>query len=129
VIVRDRACAWNGCDVPAAYCEIHHITWWDRDTGPTDYDNAALLCTHHHHVVHQHDLTLTRQPHPPGHDHDTGGSRRGGQDDDGRHGSGAPRPRRSTPLLPDEPVRYAFRQRGKHVLVNAPSPAAAGGSL
>jgi hypothetical protein len=92
VIVRDRACAWNGCDVPAAYCEVHHVTWWDRDTGPTDYDNAVLLCTHHHHVVHQHDLTIGRQPRPPG----------------------------SRQLLPDEPIRYEFRARRTHVLVNAP---------
>lgn len=46
-IVRDRACAWNGCDVPAAWCEVHHIRWWDRDVGPTDLDNGVLLCSHH----------------------------------------------------------------------------------
>ncbi|WP_372594023.1 hypothetical protein [Actinotalea sp.] len=60
VIVRDRSCSWNGCDVPAAFCEIHHIRWWDRDAGPTDLDNAVLLCSHHHHVVHQQDLLITR---------------------------------------------------------------------
>jgi len=41
VIVRDRACAWNGCDVPAAFCEVHHIRWWDRDLGPTSVDKSA----------------------------------------------------------------------------------------
>jgi hypothetical protein len=60
VIVRDRGCAWNGCDVPAAYCEVHHIRWWDRDRGPTNLDNGVLLCSHHHHTVHRHDLAIVR---------------------------------------------------------------------
>ncbi|MCV2396487.1 HNH endonuclease [Actinotalea sp. M2MS4P-6] len=60
IIVRDRGCGWNGCDVPAAYCEIHHIRWWDRDRGPTDLENGVLLCSHHHHTVHAHDLAITR---------------------------------------------------------------------
>jgi len=41
VIVRDRQCAWNGCEVPAAYCEVHHIRWWDRDRGPTSIEKAT----------------------------------------------------------------------------------------
>ena len=65
IIVRDRACAWNGCDVPAAYCQVHHIRWWDRDHGTTSVDNGVLLCTHHHHVVHQHDLHIQRLTRPP----------------------------------------------------------------
>jgi len=60
VIIRDRVCAWNGCEVPAAYGELHHIRWWDRDGGPSDLENAVLLCSHHHHVVHQLDLTIAR---------------------------------------------------------------------
>lgn len=60
VIVRDRGCAWNGCDVPAAYCEVHHIRWWDRERGPTNLDNGVLLCSHHHHTVHRHDLAIVR---------------------------------------------------------------------
>ncbi len=65
VIVRDRRCAWNGCDVPAAYCEVHHIRWWDRDVGPTSLENGVLLCSHHHRVVHQHDLHIVRLGRPP----------------------------------------------------------------
>lgn len=65
VIVRDRRCAWNGCDVPAAYCEVHHIRWWDRDRGATSVENGVLLCSHHHHVVHQHDLRIVRLGRPP----------------------------------------------------------------
>jgi len=66
VIVRDRACAWNGCDVPAAFCEVHHIRWWDRDGGPTDLENGVLLCSHHHHTVHRLDLAIERLGEPPG---------------------------------------------------------------
>ena len=68
VIVRDRCCAWNGCDVPAAYCEVHHIRWWDRDRGATSVENGVLLCSHHHHVVHQLDLDIARLGRPPGRD-------------------------------------------------------------
>ena len=65
VIVRDRQCAWNGCDVTAAYCEVHHIRWWDRDRGPTSIENGILLCSHHHHVVHRIDLDIVRLRRPP----------------------------------------------------------------
>lgn len=66
VIVRDRACAWNGCEVPAAFCEVHHIRWWDRDRGRSDLENAVLLCSHHHHTVHRSDLAIERIDGPPG---------------------------------------------------------------
>ncbi len=66
VSLRDRHCAWDGCAVPAPYCDVHHIRWWDRDDGPTSLDNAVLLCSHHHHVVHTLDLRIERLPRPPG---------------------------------------------------------------
>ena len=90
VIVRDRQCAWNGCDVPAAYCEVHHIRWWDRDRGPTSVENGVLLCSHHHHVVHQLDLHIVRLGRTP-----TGGQVLG------------------------EPTRYRFDGRGGRT-INAP---------
>ena len=106
VILRDRACGWNGREVPAAYGEIHHIHWWDRDDGPTDDDNAVLLCTHHHHVVHQHDLTIIRLA------------------PDAENPRGEPRSRgasvRPPRAVPDEPVRYEFR-RHRAGVVNGPT--------
>ncbi len=93
VILRDRACAWNGCDVPAAFSEIHHIRWWDRDTGQTDLENGVLLCSHHHHVVHQQDLTITRQ--------------------------GRARPGETGRPMIAEPLQYVFERRTGG-LVNAP---------
>ena len=93
VIVRDRACAWNGCDVPAAYAEVHHIRWWDRHRGRTSVENGVLLCSHHHHVVHRLDLDVVRLGRPPG--------------------SG---------FMLGEPVRYVFRRRDGRV-VDAPQGA------
>ncbi|WP_345761627.1 DUF222 domain-containing protein [Diaminobutyricibacter sp. McL0608] len=49
---RDDGCAWTGCPHPPSYAQAHHIRWWDRDTGPTDLDNGILLCSQHHHRVH-----------------------------------------------------------------------------
>lgn len=49
---RDGGCAWPGCMRPPSHTEAHHIAWWNRDSGPTDLDNGILLCSHHHHRVH-----------------------------------------------------------------------------
>ncbi|MDM7830856.1 HNH endonuclease signature motif containing protein [Cellulomonas edaphi] len=62
VIARDGGCAWPGCERQVRWTEIHHIRWWDRDGGSTSLDNAAALCSFHHHVVHARDLTLERVP-------------------------------------------------------------------
>ena len=50
--VRDRGCVFPACDRPPAWCEAHHITWWSEG-GPTDLNNAALLCHFHHYLVHE----------------------------------------------------------------------------
>ena len=50
---RDRHCTFDGCDIPAAWCDAHHLLHW-ADGGPTDIaTNAALLCPRHHTVVHR----------------------------------------------------------------------------
>jgi hypothetical protein len=74
-------CEFPGCHADHHRCHAHHITWW-HNGGETDIDNLALLCPHHHRLVH-HGWTLTRGPtghldfrrpdgqpvpHPPFHD-------------------------------------------------------------
>ncbi|MBO3084489.1 HNH endonuclease signature motif containing protein [Cellulomonas fengjieae] len=60
IIARDGGCIWPGCGKPARWCEIHHIRWWDRDGGVTSLENAALLCSFHHHEIHRYDLSIER---------------------------------------------------------------------
>ncbi len=50
--VRDRGCVVPGCDRPASWCQAHHLRWWERDGGLTDLENLALVCSHHHHLIH-----------------------------------------------------------------------------
>ncbi|WP_353649740.1 DUF222 domain-containing protein [Nakamurella sp. A5-74] len=52
---RDRHCTFPGCDIPAQWCDAHHLVHW-IDGGPTDLDNAALLCPAHHTIVHRDEL-------------------------------------------------------------------------
>ena len=49
--VRDTTCRAEGCDVPATWCEAHHLHPWEHG-GRTDLDDGVLLCGHHHHRVH-----------------------------------------------------------------------------
>ncbi len=57
--LRDRGCTWPGCDRPPGWCQAHHITWW-QNGGGTDLDNLTLLCSHHHHRVHDDGWHLDR---------------------------------------------------------------------
>ena len=50
--LRDRGCVAPGCDRTPAACQVHHCWHW-IDGGPTDLDNAALLCGFHHRMVHR----------------------------------------------------------------------------
>ena len=50
--IRDGGCVFPGCDRPPAWCEAHHLNFWSEN-GPTDLDNAALLCHFHHFLVHE----------------------------------------------------------------------------
>ncbi|PWD52643.1 hypothetical protein C8046_17505 [Serinibacter arcticus] len=49
---RDKGCAFPGCTIPASWCEGHHIVDWALG-GSTGTDNAVLVCSGHHHLVHQ----------------------------------------------------------------------------
>jgi hypothetical protein len=45
-------CEIPGCDVPFAWCQVHHLVPWEEG-GPTDMDNLRPRCTFHHHLVHE----------------------------------------------------------------------------
>ncbi len=45
--IRDRGCAWPGCDRPISWCEAHHIVSWING-GETNQSNGVLLCGYHH---------------------------------------------------------------------------------
>jgi hypothetical protein len=55
--LRDRGCAFPGCDRPPAWCQAHHLKEW-ANGGETDHRNLLLLCRHHHTVVHQQDWDI-----------------------------------------------------------------------
>lgn len=40
-------CAMDGCNVPAALCQVHHVVPV-KHGGATDIDNCVLLCAKHH---------------------------------------------------------------------------------
>ena len=60
VIARDRRCI--GCGASAARCQIHHVRWWNRDSGPTDEENLCLVCWDCHHRIHDDGWLVIRQP-------------------------------------------------------------------
>ena len=55
--VRDQGCAFPGCDRPPVWTEAHHVVHWSNG-GPTSLDNMVLLCSHHHHLLHQGDWEI-----------------------------------------------------------------------
>ncbi|MEU4401609.1 HNH endonuclease signature motif containing protein [Micromonospora orduensis] len=57
LVLRDRGCAFPGCDRPPRWCDAHHIRHW-ADGGPTSLANAVLLCPHHHRHVHRGEWTV-----------------------------------------------------------------------
>jgi hypothetical protein len=56
--LRDGHCTFEGCMVPAAWCDGHHLVHW-IDGGLTDLTNGALLCPRHHTIVHRDRLAGT----------------------------------------------------------------------
>ncbi|MEO3774117.1 DUF222 domain-containing protein [Micromonospora sp. B9E7] len=57
LVLRDRGCAFPGCDRPPRWCAAHHVRHW-ADGGPTSLDNAVLLCGHHHRHIHHSDWAV-----------------------------------------------------------------------
>ncbi len=52
ILLRDVGCVFPGCTMPGAWCDNHHIEPW-ANGGPSNLDNAALLCRRHHTLVHR----------------------------------------------------------------------------
>ncbi|WP_231482464.1 HNH endonuclease signature motif containing protein [Nocardioides sp. URHA0020] len=61
--LRDGGCVAEGCDWPPWMCHAHHWTRW-TDGGPSDLDNAGLLCPRHH--ARAHDPTYDMEKHHNG---------------------------------------------------------------
>jgi hypothetical protein len=59
--LRDRRCRAKGCDVPATWCEAHHLKPWALG-GETNLDDGMLLCSFHHHRAHDPTYVVERQP-------------------------------------------------------------------
>jgi Domain of unknown function (DUF222)/HNH endonuclease len=55
--VRDRGCAFPGCDRPPRWCHGHHIRSW-AEGGATSLDNSVLLCGYHHRIIHRGHWTI-----------------------------------------------------------------------
>ncbi len=56
---RSPHCGWPGCEVPAPWCDIHHLVHWEHG-GETSIRNGEHLCRRHHVFVHRHpDWTCT----------------------------------------------------------------------
>jgi hypothetical protein len=52
VVVRDGpTCVIDGCRTPARQCDVHHAQFYSEG-GPSNIDNAVLLCSEHHHLIH-----------------------------------------------------------------------------
>ena len=58
IVARDQGCRWPGCNRPAGWCQAHHTRPW-YPHGPTDVDNLALFCDHHHDVLHRPGWSMT----------------------------------------------------------------------
>ena len=49
---RDGGCVFPGCSAPPSWCQAHHLVPWECG-GETLLSNLALLCSFHHHQVHE----------------------------------------------------------------------------
>ncbi len=52
LVIRDEHCRFPGCDRPSEWCEGHHVVWVTQG-GPTELANLVMVCSRHHHVLHQ----------------------------------------------------------------------------
>lgn len=60
ITVRDGGCVIPGCNVPATWCEVHHVHEHSKG-GRTHTDNGVLLCWHHHRHLDHHGWKITME--------------------------------------------------------------------
>ena len=58
LFARDLGCSFPNCTAIAPWTEAHHIKPWHHG-GETNINNAALLCQHHHTLLHHSTWTAT----------------------------------------------------------------------
>jgi hypothetical protein len=58
LMLRDHGCIFPGC-THTRFLHGHHIRHWLHG-GETSVDNTCLLCSVHHHLVHEGGWTITR---------------------------------------------------------------------
>lgn len=58
--LRDAGCTHPACDVPARWCDAHHIHHWAHG-GSSRLPNLRLLCRHHHRQAHDSPQYLQRE--------------------------------------------------------------------
>ena len=61
LVLRDRGCAFPGCDRPPRWTDAHHVQHWSDD-GPTELSNLVLLCSFHHRLIHHSDWQVKINP-------------------------------------------------------------------
>ncbi|APA98109.1 HNH endonuclease signature motif containing protein [Nocardia seriolae] len=49
LIATECGCTRPGCNAPATYCQVHHVTEWSKG-GPTDIENLTLACNSCHEI-------------------------------------------------------------------------------
>ena len=59
--LRDQTCRAEGCDIPADWCEAHHLRPWSKGGG-TSVEDGVLYCGWHHHRAHDPRYDMKRLP-------------------------------------------------------------------
>jgi hypothetical protein len=59
LMLRDHGCAFPGC-THTRFLHAHHIEHWLHG-GSTSLENLVMLCTFHHHLVHEGGWTITAE--------------------------------------------------------------------
>lgn len=59
MVLRDRTCTWPGCVATRVYAHHRHHR---AAGGADDLESLTALCLVHHRLVHEHHLTLIRDP-------------------------------------------------------------------